>query len=222
MSAITDESIADVLTPDERIRFLEGEIKKALGKIDELCAALYDQDKMKQAIVLLEGNEASLRERFLEAVADAEHQKRLVDESRADARHLASILRQEEEELVEARAEAIKWKRLENEAAEYVEMPIVMRTHFTGEEPYVGWKGIGLALTEALDQRDRLKEAIEQMLDDMEEDGFCVCPEAKSQALDALDGVGVRTKHFPDSSTPQIDAREFAGHKWQGEGIVEN
>lgn len=47
-----------------------------------------------------------------------------------------------------------KFEKLDQEAATYVETPIVMRTNFTGDAPYVGWKGLGLALTEALDERD--------------------------------------------------------------------
>lgn len=46
------------------------------------------------------------------------------------------------------------------EAQEYVELPIVMRTHFTGDEPYVGWKGLGRALEEVLDERDAAKKAL--------------------------------------------------------------
>lgn len=44
------------------------------------------------------------------------------------------------------------WKDLESQAARFVEAPIAMRTHFTGEPPYVGWEGLGLALTETLDE----------------------------------------------------------------------
>jgi hypothetical protein len=46
--------------------------------------------------------------------------------------------------------------RLDMEAATHVESVICMRTGFTGEPPYVGWRGLGLALTEALDERDML------------------------------------------------------------------
>jgi hypothetical protein len=45
-------------------------------------------------------------------------------------------------------------ERLDSEAGQYVESVIVLRTHFTGKPPYVGWKGLGLALGEALDERD--------------------------------------------------------------------
>lgn len=51
-------------------------------------------------------------------------------------------------------------ERLDREAATHVEAVICTRTGFTGEPPYVGWKGIGLALTEALDERDRLRAEI--------------------------------------------------------------
>lgn len=58
------------------------------------------------------------------------------------------------------RAQAAEIKRLEKldrEAATYVESVICMRTHFTGQPPYVGWKGLGLALKEVLDERDKSK-----------------------------------------------------------------
>lgn len=53
-----------------------------------------------------------------------------------------------------------KFQRLDMEASKYVESVICMRTGFTGEPPYVGWQGLGLALTEALDQRDYLLESV--------------------------------------------------------------
>jgi hypothetical protein len=41
------------------------------------------------------------------------------------------------------------WRRLETEAAKYVESVICMHSaHFTGEPPYVGWEGLGRALQE--------------------------------------------------------------------------
>lgn len=43
-----------------------------------------------------------------------------------------------------------------SEASKYVESVIAMRTGFTGNPPYVGWKGLGLALNEALNERDGL------------------------------------------------------------------
>ena len=52
---------------------------------------------------------------------------------------------------------------LDREAAEYVEFVICMRTHFTGDPPYVGWKGLGLALDEALDERDRLRAVFQEI-----------------------------------------------------------
>jgi hypothetical protein len=61
------------------------------------------------------------------------------------------------------KGEVKKWKKLDAEAAEYVEVVICMRTRFTGDHPYVGWKGLGLALNEELDERDALRLAIEQL-----------------------------------------------------------
>ncbi len=48
--------------------------------------------------------------------------------------------------------------KLDTEASNYVESVICMRTRFTGDPPYVGWKGLGLALSQELDERDRLKK----------------------------------------------------------------
>lgn len=78
-----------------------------------------------------------------------------------------STLREAADELARLRAEVeglsakvAKLKRADSEAANYVESVICMRTHFTGDPPYVGWKGLGLALTEALDERDELRRRI--------------------------------------------------------------
>lgn len=51
------------------------------------------------------------------------------------------------------------YHRMDREAAQYVETVICMRTGFTGYPPYVGWKGLGLALTKALDERDALRNS---------------------------------------------------------------
>lgn len=52
---------------------------------------------------------------------------------------------------------AKRYRRMDREAANYVESVICMRTRFTGEAPYVGWKGLGLALNEELDEQERLR-----------------------------------------------------------------
>lgn len=54
----------------------------------------------------------------------------------------------------EARSKLEKFRRLDAEAARYCEVPISARTKFTGEPPYVGWQGLGLAMIEAFDERD--------------------------------------------------------------------
>lgn len=46
----------------------------------------------------------------------------------------------------------IKFHDLESEAANEIEQWVVMNTHFTGSPPYVGWKGIGLALREHVER----------------------------------------------------------------------
>ena len=67
------------------------------------------------------------------------------------------------DDLREITAERDNWRSLETEAAKYVEVPIVMRTDFSGEPPYVGWKGLGLALNEALDERDALRARVAEL-----------------------------------------------------------
>lgn len=52
---------------------------------------------------------------------------------------------------------------LDAEAAKFVELPIISRTGFTGEGPYVGWRGLGKALNEALDVRDELIDEVERL-----------------------------------------------------------
>lgn len=57
-------------------------------------------------------------------------------------------------ELEEALA---RFQRLDAEAATHVETLIIQRCqNFTGEPPYVGWKGLGLALEQRLDQLEGL------------------------------------------------------------------
>lgn len=64
------------------------------------------------------------------------------------------------EKLRQAAAMVARVKHLEmrdSEAATHVESVIAMRPGFTGDAPYIGWKGLGLALTEALDEHDKLR-----------------------------------------------------------------
>ena len=60
-------------------------------------------------------------------------------------------------------------ERLDSEASTHVESTICMRTSFTGEPPYVGWKGLGLALTEALDDRDQMRSALDWIARNVDE-----------------------------------------------------
>jgi len=51
-----------------------------------------------------------------------------------------------------ANAKIEQMNAIDREAADCVESVICMRSaHFTGEDPYVGWKGLGLALTQDYD-----------------------------------------------------------------------
>jgi len=57
----------------------------------------------------------------------------------------------------------LRWRRLTAEAANHVESTLCLRTHFRGDPSYVGWKGLGLALQEALDARDIMRAALEHI-----------------------------------------------------------
>lgn len=74
---------------------------------------------------------------------------------------LAQFFIQAEDEIERLREEVAKWKIMDASAATHVESVICTRSaHFTGEEPYVGWKGLGLALKQDYDEIDRLREAL--------------------------------------------------------------
>ena len=78
----------------------------------------------------------------------------------ADLAALRAQLSTAERERDEARKRVETLERMDREAATHVESVIAMRTAFSGDEPYVGWKGLGLALNEALDERDALREQL--------------------------------------------------------------
>lgn len=73
---------------------------------------------------------------------------------RALLHDLATVTRERDEAL----ADRDKWRSLEREASHYCEIPIALRTNFTGDPPYVGWEGLGLAMTQAFDERDEFLE----------------------------------------------------------------
>lgn len=59
-------------------------------------------------------------------------------------------------------------ERLDSEASTHVESQIAMLPRFTGEEPYVGWKGLGLALKEELEAKSKALEMANLFLPDRE------------------------------------------------------
>ena len=64
-----------------------------------------------------------------------------------------------DEQMVRLFEIANTFARLDREAAIHVEGQIALRSrYFTGEEPYVGWKGLGLALKEDYDDLERFRE----------------------------------------------------------------
>lgn len=70
--------------------------------------------------------------------------------------------REDAEEIAVLKRKIITLKRLDTEAANHVESVICMRTHFSGDPPYVGWKGLGLALNEALNERDAFEAQLDR------------------------------------------------------------
>jgi hypothetical protein len=81
--------------------------------------------------------------------------------------------------LADAEAEIERLRKLDREAATYVETVICMRTKFTGEPPYVGWKGLGLALTERLDELEAEIERLRNFIADE-----CIDVPGSGRALD--------------------------------------
>jgi uncharacterized coiled-coil protein SlyX len=63
---------------------------------------------------------------------------------------------------LEARVKELE--KMDAEAATHVESVICMMSdYFTGEPPYVGWKGLGLALREDYAERDRLRAELDRL-----------------------------------------------------------
>jgi hypothetical protein len=83
----------------------------------------------------------------------------------ADCTHSdLSVASEAADELTRLTAEVEKWKQLDREAATYVESVIcLMSNRFTGNPPYVGWKGLGLALKEDYDELARLTAEVERL-----------------------------------------------------------
>jgi hypothetical protein len=77
----------------------------------------------------------------------------------SEADNLRALLIVERYKVQERDITIAELRRADAEAAEHVESVICTRTNFTGHHPYVGWKGLGLALVEALDERDKLRAA---------------------------------------------------------------
>jgi hypothetical protein len=82
---------------------------------------------------------------------------RLMDE------HVAASRTEAAEEITALRARVAEVEKRDSEAAHHVESVIAMRTGFTGDRPYVGWKGLGLALNEALDARDAAEARVTEL-----------------------------------------------------------
>lgn len=90
-------------------------------------------------------------------------------------------------ETAEVSAESLRIKvleRMDMEAATYVESVLVLRSRFTGEAPYVGWEGLGLALKQELDDRDSFRAALVKIRDATHQSAVVL----RGIAADALEG----------------------------------
>lgn len=89
--------------------------------------------------------------------------------------------------LEDAEARIKTLERLDSEAATHVESVICLRSgHFTGDPPYVGWKGLGLALNQDYDdlwaaetEAARLRAALEEAVEFAEQDFQALTPKGK-------------------------------------------
>ena len=114
----------------------------------------------------------------------------------------------------------------DRKAATHVESVICMRTDFTGEPPYVGWEGLGKAMSEAFDDRDALRAQVEELTREraslseqfrllyLEADEKCTAlstalakaererDEARAELAEAYRGLG----YIDDDKSPAIDA----------------
>ncbi len=112
---------------------LGGEIEDAIAQVTDVLEAA-----QKEIDLLRKPNSATI----------------VLDSYAAENKRLFDRAEKAESALEAAQARIAQLKQMDREAATYVESVICMRTHFTGDEPYVGWKGLGLALDETLDRHE--------------------------------------------------------------------
>lgn len=99
--------------------------------------------------------------------------------------NIAYPVRYTRSELYQAAQERIKQlEQLDSEASTHVESQIAMFERFTGEPPYVGWRGLGLALKEELEAKDERVKELEAALN-----------EAANDIETYLDSVGYNKKY---------------------------
>jgi ElaB/YqjD/DUF883 family membrane-anchored ribosome-binding protein len=85
------------------------------------------------------------------------------EEAEHRRRHQYETILWYQKEVKSLRAEVEQLLERDRQAATHVESVLVMRTGFTGEPPYIGWIGLGIALNEALDERDRLRAEVARL-----------------------------------------------------------
>jgi BMFP domain-containing protein YqiC len=76
----------------------------------------------------------------------------------------AGLLHQAADEITRLEARVKELEKMDADAATHVESVICMMSdYFIGEPPYVGWKGLGLALREDYAERDRLRAELDHL-----------------------------------------------------------
>jgi len=106
---------------------------------------------------------------------------------------------------------------IDREAAEHVESVICMRSaHFTGEDPYVGWKGLGLALTQDYDDlaiKEAQLTAARALLDDVLRKHSDVNKQLEHVLSDYVHWLDARMQRAGRSSTTPDQRIEAAKRK---------
>lgn len=126
----------------------------------------------------------------------------------ADREMLAELRRRGDAVSLRAAERFETYFRMDCEAAGYVESVIAMRTGFTGDPPYVGWKGLGLALNEALDGLTRERD--EALLEGRRQMREWASQWARSLGAPDISNTIAKIPLTPDSTTPDLPAERGA------------
>lgn len=98
----------------------------------------------------------------------------------------------------------------------HCEGPIALRTHFTGEPPYVGWEGLGKAMEEVFDERDALQKKVKWLA--------FLAHAALNQYFwfDVLDQtIGIVSKKRIIAAHWESDSKDYVYFDWDDDGPIE-